>query len=51
MCVQVPMVESMMALVLADALMQQQAQCNLFPRTSNDIQINPLGKKLEAPKL
>lgn len=40
-----------MALVLADALMQQQAQCTLFPRTQADIEINPLGKKLDAPKL
>lgn len=35
-----------MALVLADALMQQEAQCSLFPRAENDIKINPLGKKL-----
>mmetsp|Transcript_14023 Transcript_14023/g.23347 ORF Transcript_14023/g.23347 Transcript_14023/m.23347 type:complete len:168 (-) Transcript_14023:223-726(-) len=28
----VPMVEAMVALVLVDALMQQQAQCTLFPR-------------------
>lgn len=43
---QVPMVEAMVALVLADALMQQEAQCSLFPRAENDIKINPLGKKL-----
>lgn len=30
----VPMVESMMCLVLADALMLQKAQCDLFPNTS-----------------
>lgn len=31
----VPMVESMVALVLVDALMQHHAQCNLFPRDYN----------------
>lgn len=31
----VPMVESMVALVLVDALMQHHAQCNLFPRSAN----------------
>jgi chorismate synthase len=30
----VPMVESMVALVLIDALMQHNAQCNLFPNSS-----------------
>jgi chorismate synthase len=46
----VPMVEAMMALVLVDALMQQEAQCNLFPRALEDEakvgKINPLGKKV-----
>jgi hypothetical protein len=44
------MVEAMMALVLADALMQQEAQCNLFPRPVGQeaTVINPLGKKLEG---
>jgi hypothetical protein len=52
----VPMVESMVALVLVDALMQQKAQCDLFePTESFDGQettiqtgdpANPLGKKL-----
>lgn len=40
----VPMVEAMIALVLVDALMQQKAQCDLFPPDNN--QSNPLGKKL-----
>ena len=42
-----PMVESMVALVLADALMQQKAQCDLleFQEPSG---FNPLGAK--APK-
>jgi hypothetical protein len=49
------MVESMMALVLVDALMQQEAQCSLFPRgaangaDAADLRINPLGKKLDSP--
>jgi len=48
----VPMVEAMVALVLLDALMQQNAQCELFPRDkfvdsdSNSISENILGKKL-----
>jgi len=48
----VPMVESMVALVLVDALMQQRAQCALFddeplPDDNSDSQaMNPLGKKL-----
>lgn len=51
----VPMVESMMALVLVDALMQQEAQCSLFPRgaasgaDAANLHINPLGKQLESP--
>jgi len=43
------MVESMIALVLVDALMQQKAQCELFPldeATSKNDAINKLGKKL-----
>ena len=44
----VPMVEAMVALVLVDMLMQQKAQCELFPpaEASNNDQSNPLGKKL-----
>lgn len=45
-----------MALVLVDALMQQEAQCALFPRgaaggadAAADLHINPLGKKLSSP--
>ena len=53
----VPMVESMVALVLIDALMCHQAQCNFFPRTidfSSDSldqkseKSNTLGKKLHG---
>ena len=51
----VPMVESMVALVLVDALMQHVAQCDLFPRGVNlndgskvDNQSNPLGKLLKG---
>ena len=54
----VPMVEAMVALVLADALMNHNAQCNLFPPGAlEDLGANPLGKKLngairqEAPKV
>ena len=36
------MVEAMVALTLMDALMMQQAQCELFPSESQDI--NPMGK-------
>lgn len=49
----VPMVEAMMALVLVDALMSQEAQCNLFPRVEGageGMHINPLGKKVEGPR-
>jgi len=50
------MVESMMALVLVDALIQQHAQCELFPRHTEggggeegaDVFINPLGKALNT---
>lgn len=52
----VPMVEAMVALVLVDALMQQKAQCDLFPldaqlsgdqdQLSTQRMANPLGKKL-----
>ncbi|KAG5188833.1 chorismate synthase [Tribonema minus] len=45
----VPMVEAMMALVLADALMAHAAQCQLFPAGALDsVDANPLGKKLEG---
>jgi len=52
----VPMVESMVALVLVDALMQQRAQCELFPLDAKFEEINnvattksnPLGKRLEG---
>ena len=44
----VPMVESMVALVLADHLMQQKAQCELFPAAvGEDLGANDLGKKLD----
>ena len=40
----VPMVEAMVALTLADALMLQQAQCGLFPNEMDiDSQPNPMG--------
>lgn len=46
----VPMVESMVSLVLVDALMQQQAQCGLFPEPEEGgLGSNPLGKKLDMP--
>lgn len=38
----IPMVEAMVALTLVDALMLQQAQCNLFANESDEI--NPMGK-------
>ncbi len=45
-----------MALVLVDALMQQEAQCALFPRGAaggadavSDVRINGLGKKVNSP--
>jgi len=41
----VPMVESMVALVLVDMLMQQKAQCELFPSSSS---FAKLGKKLSG---
>jgi chorismate synthase len=50
----VPMVESMVALVLIDALMQHKAQCDLFATdtvfdvTRASDESNPLGKKLEG---
>lgn len=41
----IPMVEAMMALVLVDALMLQQAQCELFPNEASiDDRPNPMGK-------
>ena len=40
----VPMVEAMMALVLVDALMMQQAQCELFPNDAPSAEKpNPMG--------
>jgi chorismate synthase len=40
----VPMVEAMMALTLVDALMLQQAQCDLFPNEAGiDSRPNPIG--------
>jgi chorismate synthase len=40
----VPMVEAMVALTLVDALMLQQAQCEIFPNeTELDSQPNPMG--------
>ena len=39
----VPMIESMMALSLVDALMMQKAQCELFPMGAEDVPANPLG--------
>ena len=53
----VPMVESMVALVLVDALMQHQAQCQLFPQAANLKSTagsshacveNPFGKRLDG---
>lgn len=48
----VPMVESMVALVLADALMGQTAQCRLFPQDAfgadESSPVNALGKKLSG---
>lgn len=45
----VPMVETMVALVLVDALMQQVAQCSLFSDfSSSEDKSNQLGKKLEG---
>ena len=50
----VPMVEAMVALTLVDALMLQQAQCELFPNTaSEDDKPNPMGtsaKREGGPK-
>jgi chorismate synthase len=50
----VPMVEAMVALTLVDALMLQQAQCELFPNTaSKDDKPNPMGtsaKREGGPK-
>ena len=48
------MVESMVALVLLDGLMQQRAQCQLFdadeafPGGKAPLAANPLGKKLHG---
>lgn len=44
----VPLVESMISLVLIDALMQYHAQCRLFPSATNQIK---LGKQREIQKL
>merc|ERR1712194_250960 len=41
----VPMVEAMVCLTLVDALLLQQAQCNLFPNTESlEDRPNPIGK-------
>lgn len=42
----IPMVEAMVALTLVDALMMQQAQCELFPNESSDI--NPMGTSVQG---
>ena len=50
----VPMVESMVALVLVDQLMQHVAQCELFPPEQGvvpEFKINGLGKKLAPPSI
>mmetsp|Transcript_26550 Transcript_26550/g.41928 ORF Transcript_26550/g.41928 Transcript_26550/m.41928 type:complete len:424 (+) Transcript_26550:70-1341(+) len=44
----VPMVEAMVALTLADALMQHSAQVNTLVLEQDGVPINPLGKKLEG---
>lgn len=45
----VPMVESMVALVLVDHLMQQKAQCGLLPISqTDDLGANGLGKQLNV---
>ena len=42
-------VQAMVALVLADALMQHKAQCDLFPPgTLDSLDSNPLGKQLSV---
>lgn len=50
----VPMVEAMVAITLVDALMCQQAQCELFPNTASlDERPNPMGttaKREGGPK-
>lgn len=41
--------QAMVALVLADVLMQQKAQCELFPADALEtLETNPLGKKLSG---
>jgi hypothetical protein len=51
------MVESMVAIVLLDALLQHRAQCQLFPinemfgegsELKASMNLNPLGKKLQG---
>ena len=45
----VPMVEAMVALTLVDALMMQQAQCELFPNESPiESQPNPMGSTAQG---
>jgi chorismate synthase len=50
----VPMVEAMVAMTLVDALMMQQAQCELFPNEgAADTLPNPMGttaKRADGPK-
>ena len=45
----VPMVEAMVALTLVDAIMTQQAQCELFPNESPmELQPNPMGSTVHG---
>lgn len=45
----VPMVEAMVALTLVDALMMQQAQCELFPNDAAlEMQPNPMGSTVQG---
>ena len=45
----VPMVEAMVALTLVDALMMQQAQCELFPNEAPfETQPNPMGSTAQG---
>lgn len=45
----IPMVEAMVALTLVDALMMQQAQCELFPNEASlESQPNPMGSTVKG---
>lgn len=45
----VPMVEAMVALTLVDAIMMQQAQCELFPNDSPaEVKPNPMGSTVQG---